>query len=170
MVAPFKIMFHLIVSLLEELPLKGFSNVVKDCDRFLKSSISHLVTFFLWHMRICSMHPETYGSQHPSNCLLLRHSDFWFQYRLDYATQENPKNQSEKSSTQRGGGEAKESLHPPTPRFGSQVKKRVPPKRGIGPHRCVYTNPPTPTKSYSGPRASKEDKRNTPTHLRGPKS
>ena len=51
--------------------------------------------------------------------------------------------------------------------FGSRVKKRVPPKRGTGPHRCVNTSPPIPTKSYSGPRASKEDKRNTPTHLRG---
>ena len=59
--------------------------------------------------------------------------------------------------------------HPPTnPPFGSQVKKRVAPKRVTGPHRCVYTNPPKPTKSYSGPRASKEDKRNTHTHLRGP--
>ena len=54
--------------------------------------------------------------------------------------------------------------HPPThpahPLFGSQIKKRVPPKRGTGPHRCVYTNPPTPTQSDSGPRASKEDKLN----------
>ena len=48
--------------------------------------------------------------------------------------------------------------------FESQVKKRVPPKRSTGPHSCVYTNPPTPTQSDSGPR---EDKRNPHTQLRG---
>ena len=54
------------------------------------------------------------------------------------------------------------------PLFGSHVKKRVSPKWGTGPRRCVYPNPPNQTKSYSGPRASKEDMRNTRTHPRGP--
>ena len=59
--------------------------------------------------------------------------------------------------------------HPPThPLFESQVKKRVPPKRGTGPRRCVHTNPPKHTKSYSRPRASKKKKRNTNMHLRDP--
>ena len=60
------------------------------------------------------------------------------------------------------------TTHPPTHFSGLGSRKGYPRKRGTGPLRYVYTNPPTPTKSYSGPRASKEDKRNTPTHLRGP--
>ena len=51
--------------------------------------------------------------------------------------------------------------------FESQVKRRVPPKRGTGPRRCVYPNPQKYTKSYTWPRASKEDRRNTHAHLRG---
>ena len=47
--------------------------------------------------------------------------------------------------------------------FDSQIKKRVPPKRGTGPRRCVDTNPHMQTKTSTGPRASDEDQRNTPT-------
>ena len=50
------------------------------------------------------------------------------------------------------------------PLFGSQVKKRVSPKRDTEPRRCVYTNPPKYTNINSGSRASKEDKRNTNTY------
>ena len=58
---------------------------------------------------------------------------------------------------------------PPThPLFGSQDKKRVPPKQDTGPRRCVYTNQPKYTKIDAGLRASKEYKRDTHTHLHGP--
>ena len=76
--------------------------------------------------------------------------------------------EKDKKRQQEIGRSTKSRRKPTHPLFGSQVKKRVPPKRGTGPHRCVYTNPPTPTQSDSGPRASKEDKRNPHTHLRGP--
>ena len=61
------------------------------------------------------------------------------------------------------------SFHTQT--FGSQVKKRVPPKRSTGPRRCVYTNPHIHTTTSTGPRASNEDQRNTQTRTyEAPKS
>ena len=59
--------------------------------------------------------------------------------------------------------------HTHHPRFESQIKKRVPPKLGTGPRKCVHTNPhkhqkleeksandegQLHAKSYTGPRAS----------------
>ena len=58
--------------------------------------------------------------------------------------------------------------HRDTHTFESQVMKKVPPKRGTGLRRCVYTNPHEHTTTNIGSCPSDENERNTHTHLRSP--
>ena len=58
--------------------------------------------------------------------------------------------------------------HTHTNTFEPQVTKKVPPNRGTGLRRCVYTNPHKQMTTNAESRASEENERNAHTHQRSP--